>query len=331
MHSIIRLALACALLCSVIGTVIAEDAKPVVPSAAKADAGGYDLFLLIGQSNADGRGGNKSLPEELAKPSPDHILFYHNGFATTPDWMALVPGYSVRRPTPTTLPSGNFGMEMSFAPAITEAFPGMKVAIIKAARGNTNLSFHWNPGTDPNSLEKEAKPGPCYRTALDAVNMAIAKLPPGQHRWRGILWHQGESDAGDRNYDKSVGRLINRLRQDLKTPDLPFVLGGLRPGIGGAWNGIAPRVVNAVPHTAFVSSEGLDGDSLHFSSAALLEFGKRYATAIAPLLKEAKPVLVAGGTPQATLRELQKKTDTPAEDPKLEKADDKDAKDAPAK
>lgn len=292
------LVMAGVLLCAVVDDAAAEAAA----SAAKADAGGYDLFLLIGQSNADGRGGIAAVPAELAQPSPHHIIFYHNGFGTTPDWMPLAPGFSVRKPQPTTLPTGNFGIEVTFAPAIAEAFPGMKVAFIKAARGNTGMGFHWHPGTDPNGTEKGEKPGPCYRTALDAVNMAVARLPAGQHRWRGILWHQGENDAGDKNYDKRLGTLITRLRADLKTPELPFVFGGLRPGIGAGWNTIAPRAVEAIPRTAFVSSDGLDGDPLHFSSAALLEFGKRYAATITPLLQDAKPVLVDGGTPQATLR-----------------------------
>ena len=279
------------------GFAFAEDAK----SAAKPDVGGYDIFILMGQSNADGRGSSKDVPPELAQPSKDHIIFYHNGCATTPDWEALAPGYSTGK-KPTTVPKGGFGIEVSFAPALAEEMPGMKVAIIKSALGSTDIGFKWNAQTDANG-EKAQRPGPCYRTALDAINMAIAKLPAGQHRLRGMLWHQGESDAGDRSYDKKLVHLITRLREDLKAPELPFVFGGLRPGVGSKWNVVAAQATTLTPNLAFVSSDGLEGDSLHFNSAALIEFGKRYAKATLPLLKQAKPTLIEGGTKNYTLRD----------------------------
>jgi hypothetical protein len=191
-------------------------------------------------------------------------------------------------------------MEVSFAPALAAIDPKMKIAIIKSARGSTGMGFHWTPGSDANGA-KGKNPGPCYRTALDAVNMAIAKLPKGEHRLRGILWHQGENDAGDPTYDKKVVALATRLRKDLKAPDLPFVLGGLRPGVGAKWNTVAPKAVELAPNIVFASSDGLEGDSLHFSGEALLEFGKRYAAGMAPLIKKAKPVIVKGGTANYTL------------------------------
>lgn len=289
--------IAAALLCATLQLSNAQNAT----SAAKPDAGGYDIFILMGQSNADGRGGVKDLPPELAAPSKEHIIFYHNSNATTPEWEALAPGYSTGK-KPTTVPQGGFGIEVSFGPALAEAMPGAKVAIIKSALGGTDLGFRWNPQTDANGA-KAQRPGPCYRTALDAVNMAIAKLPPGEHRLRGILWHQGESDAGNRNYDKLLAKLITRLREDLKAPELPFVFGGLRPGIGSKWNGVAANATTLVKNAAFVSSDELDGDSLHFNSAALVTFGKRYAESIAPLLKQAQPTIVQGGTKNYTLRD----------------------------
>jgi hypothetical protein len=289
------------MVCGMAGLTFAEEAK----SAAKADAGGYDIFILMGQSNADGRGGAKDLAPELAAPSKDHIIFYHNSNATTTEWEALAPGYSTGK-SKTTVPKGGFGVEVSFGPALATAVPGAKVAIIKSAYGGTSLSFHWKPGTDANGLKAKGwqqGPGPCYRTALNAINMAVAKLPPGEHRLRGMLWHQGESDAGDRSYDKNLGNLITRLREDLKAPDLPFVLGGLRPGIGGKWNGIAANVTNLVKNAAFASAEGLEGDSLHFNSAALVTFGQRYAEVMAPMLKTTKPTMVKGGDKNYTLRD----------------------------
>ena len=47
---------------------------------------------------------------------------------------------------------------------------------------------------------------------------------------KGILWHQGESDATDKladGYEKKLHDLIDRLRRELKAADVPFIAGQL--------------------------------------------------------------------------------------------------------
>ncbi len=48
---------------------------------------------------------------------------------------------------------------------------------------------------------------------------------------KGVLWHQGESDCfkGDRpdTYEGKLHQLIADVREDLKMPDLPFIVGDL--------------------------------------------------------------------------------------------------------
>lgn len=310
MKQSIKVLVSTVLLSAAAGTALAGETK--ITQKVKAPADGYDIFILMGQSNADGRGSAKLVPKEYASPSADHIIFYH-GLASTPDWMPLSPGFASRTDK-YTFPNNFFGVEVTFAPALAEAMPGMKTAIIKSSRGSTGMG-QWSGGSDAMG-EKGQKPGSCYRMAMEAVNRAIAKLPPGEHRLRGILWHQGENDAGDANYDKKVVALANRFRNDLKAPGLPFVLGGLRPGIGGKWNTVAARAAELDPNIAFASSEGLGGDSLHFNSEALLEFGKRYATAMTPLIKKAKPTVIKGGTTNYTLYDSEAATKPVAEQKK---------------
>lgn len=44
---------------------------------------------------------------------------------------------------------------------------------------------------------------------------------------RGMIWHQGESDAGlpAGEYEKRLTAFIGRVRADLEVPDLPFGVG----------------------------------------------------------------------------------------------------------
>ena len=114
-------------------------------------------------------------------------------------------------------------------------------------------------------------------------------------RLRGILWHQGEADAKDeglaRSYLKRFDAFIRQLRTDLDAPDVPVIVGELgrfyrnRPNDGAKYAEVViaqtRQVPGSVQHSAFVSSEGLTdkGDSTHFDTPSLHEFGARYAAA----------------------------------------------------
>ena len=85
--------------------------------------------------------------------------------------------------------------------------------------------------------------------------------------------------------------MIARLRSDLAASGLPFLIGNLgtfgdekrspaaiarRDVVRAGLRRVAGETVGA----AFVESEGLDGvDDVHFSRAALMEFGRRYGEA----------------------------------------------------
>jgi hypothetical protein len=108
---------------------------------------------------------------------------------------------------------------------------------------------------------------------------------------KGILWHQGETDAGNaeltRTYATRLTKMIADLREDLGAPDVPFVAGetchamyghGTYPH-GEQINAALRAMPETVPHSACVAAQGLThkGDAIHFDTPALREFGRRYA------------------------------------------------------
>ena len=130
----------------------------------------------------------------------------------------------------------------------------------------------------------------------DAMRRAKLALQSGE--LKGILWHQGESDSKvdlASAYEAKLHDLIERLRTELKAPDVPFIVGQLGQFRERPWDDHRKTVDRAhrdlpskVRYTAFVSSEGLQhkGDEVHFDAASYRELGKRYSAAFRKLLSE---------------------------------------------
>lgn len=111
---------------------------------------------------------------------------------------------------------------------------------------------------------------------------------------KGILFHQGESDAGNpNNWVRDVKSVFDNLKKDLNLSDtLPIIVGELLYSeAGGTCASMNPRVkqlASEYPKCKVASAEGLtmlEGDSykVHFGCKALREFGYRYAKAFLSL------------------------------------------------
>ena len=151
---------------------------------------------------------------------------------------------------------------------------GVEVGIIPCADGGSCLD-QWAEGE---LLFDHA----CYMAELASRTSVIA----------GVLWHQGESDCAEDRYPVYGEKLTAIIRAFRKKPylaDVPFLLGGLGdylkdcprgpkfqnyPFVNTALQAVAEKT----PAVGFVSAEGLGAnpDNLHFSAAALREFGLRY-------------------------------------------------------
>lgn len=243
----------------------------------------YDVYLLAGQSNMDGRGQSDQLTEEQRRPSEDAIIFYRSVPTSSDGWQPLGPGFSVPPKYKDALPSPTFGPELAFARAMGAALPGRKLALIKGSKGGTSLRADWNPGVhgDPESQ------GPRYRDLIETIRLATGTLVDRGDTFeiRGLLWHQGESDSKSPTeiYQQRLETFVARIREDVGVADLPVVVGEVFD------NGKRDRVraaISAVGHSGptlgFVSSEGTKtwDEGTHFDASSQLLLGKRYADAM---------------------------------------------------
>ena len=218
-------------------------------------------FLLIGQSNAAGRGLLNEAPP--LNNLDGRIKVQRNG-----RWQDMF------RPLNPDRYFSGYCFAESFAIKYAEANPYVEVGIIPCADGGTKLS-QWMPGEI------------LYDNAVNN-----AKLAQRTSEIVGILWHQGENDSHfgeDANtYQQRFTEMITRLRKDLGNEKLPVIVGELGRFAASYQNGklkymdIVNEALRTMPfvieNCGFASSEGLTdrGDSIHFNSVSYRIFGKRY-------------------------------------------------------
>jgi len=226
------------------------------------------LFLLIGQSNMAGRGSIEPQDKE-AMPG---ILSLNKQM----EWVPATDPLHFDKPEIAAV-----GLGRTFAKTLLAANPTATIGLIPCAFGGTSLE-QWKRG------------GPLYE---DAVKRARFAMKSG--KLRGILWHQGEADSGSAklagSYRERWKEFITLLRLDLEAADTPVIVGqlgeffghkpGAEPTFADVVNEQIALIPLQVPRTGFVSSGGLTdkGDQVHFNTASIREFGRRYAYAFLSL------------------------------------------------
>lgn len=270
-----------------------------------------DLVLVAGQSNAVGYDAYASgLP---ADPEDGKVLFWWRCGDPPPDvhdstsarqWTTLQP-QPPGDPIPKAKPSGdtatglkrqygNFGRtEGGFGPEMGFSREWRKhgdrpLAIIKVAFSGTAMATDWNPD-DP------GPGGACYRALVGESEAAIAAAKERgiTLRLRAFIWVQGESDANAEAaplYEKTLGEMIARLREDLEAPEFIALL-GVNTRFGNGKNPHVPSIVAAQKALAkkdsrclYVDTAGaetLEPSHTHFTAAGTLEIGERFAEALA--------------------------------------------------
>ena len=243
----------------------------------------YDVYLMAGQSNMDGRGLVSELSQEQQQPIDQAIIFYRSMPVTSDGWQPLAPGFSVPPKYRDDLPSPTFGIEIGFAQAMVKAQPGTKLALIKGSKGGTSLRADWKPGVKGD----KASQGPRYRDFIETIKLATAELSKRGDTFviRGLLWHQGEADkkSSAKVYRRRLNEFIDRIREDVGIPDLPVVVGevfdnGKRDTVLEA----TQRVAKESPIVGLVTNEGTttSDPGTHFDAASQLLLGGRYAEQI---------------------------------------------------
>lgn len=275
------------------------------------------IFILAGQSNAVGYNNTTELREDKIhfdeRLSQLRVLFWPGsnaraGFAD--QWIKLRAGVSDisdREP----FRDGCFGPEIGFALSLSHALPDEEIAIIKYAVGATGIARsedyddyipsltgfddkgrNWYPGS------KGKSPGMLYEDLLMNVRSALDALEKQGRKYQiaGFMWMQGEHEAGISkkmagDYDELLTLFRNSVRKDLKSKDLPFVIGEVNSHTW-AFADIGRRSqLEACRHdpktflvkTTDLSRKGIGGLA-HFEADAMLELGDRFAKGMLRLL-----------------------------------------------
>ena len=222
------------------------------------------LVLLAGQSNMAGRG---ELNPTNRVPHDRVLVMTKAG-----TWRDGVEPHHWDKPD-----SVGAGLAASFARAYADAHPGVTVGIVPVAYGGSSIS-QWQPG------------------AVHYTNaVRYAKLAMKDGVLKGMLWHQGESNGGNKErvaaYLPQFTNAITSLRRELGAEGVPFLAGELGPYLKDwyeerrpdmFWQEMNAEIAKGValmPCAAVVPSEGLydvKRDKIHFETPALRAFGLRY-------------------------------------------------------
>ncbi len=115
--------------------------------------------------------------------------------------------------------------------------------------------------------------------------LSMAKIAAKDGVIKGILLHQGETDAYNDQWRKTLRKIYRDLQQELRfdSTAVPLLVGevvrGEFGGICGHANPTINDIANHYPNTFVVSSEGClpSDDNLHFSSEGYRQLGRHYA------------------------------------------------------
>ena len=219
------------------------------------------IYLLIGQSNMAGRA-----PFTKKESGPVARAYLLNGknlweAATNPlnRYSTIRKGLGMQKMNP----------GYTFAKVMTAKDKGVSIGLVVNAKGGSKI-MQWTKGS---------------RFYKDALRRTEAARKTGV--LKGILWHQGESDAKNEDYLAKLKDLVKNLRADFGLPNLPFVAGQVNNL--KLINDQIAQLPKQVKHTGFTSSDGLKAmDRWHFDAKSMKLLGERYAEEMLKIQSAAK-------------------------------------------
>ena len=225
----------------------------------------FYIFILAGQSNMAGRGFVQ--PEDTV--SSIQIL----SIDKTNEWVYAKEPLHYYEPERTGLDCG-----LSFAKKLSSLY-GKKITIglVPCAVGGSSIE-QWLG----DSIYRVVT---LYSNLLNKIKIA------GQYgTLKGLLWHQGESNAGSaskhQNYQQKLQAFFTRVRNDAGVPDLPVYAGQLAMFLSRRTNPFADSVnkellqLSSTMKNIYVINTfdlSCKSDSIHFDSRSQRIMGERFA------------------------------------------------------
>jgi len=259
------------------------------------EEGEISVFVLLGQSNMVGAGRVHQL-QGASLPQPREDILYSYKLPPIPlreeAREVASDGFGPLGPVERT-GGQRWGMELTLGPALADTYlPDSPVALIKFARGASNLHNDWHPESDHGER--------LYERSLHYIRAQLKELRARglKPELKGAFWFQGERDSSATAeeasaYEDNLKQLISAYRTDFNVPRLPFVLARVNPTKpnytqAGKVRAAIVDVANADPNTAWINVDDLVfPDRLHVDGPSQFIVGRRAARAWANLaLKE---------------------------------------------
>lgn len=257
----------------------------------------FHIYLAFGQSNMEGQGDigqqDKTVDERF------QVLWAaDNGSCsgkTKGKWSTAVPPLAHCQGAKLG-PTDYFGRTM-----VEKTDPQIKVGVIVVAVAGCSIKLF-----DKDQYKSYAQGQQSWMT--QRINtyggnpygrlIEMAKKAQEEGVIMGIIFHQGETDAGDGNWPSAVKKVYDNIIKDLDLgSDIPFLAGEvLRSGVSAGANNNIAKLPQQSKNFYVVSSEGFnqalgDGQNVHFTSQEYRDFGKRYAEKMIEVLGDKlKPV-----------------------------------------
>ncbi|SOD12171.1 protein of unknown function [Fibrobacter sp. UWB16] len=255
----------------------------------------FHIYLAFGQSNMEGQANIESQDKTVDKRF--QVLWTTNETncgKKLGKWSDAVP--------PLASCSSKLGPADYFGRTMVEKTDSqIRVGIVDVAVAGCSIQLFDSPISQSYMNQQagwfkqrvEAYGGKPYERLIE-----MAKKAQEDGVIKGIIFHQGETDAGDGQWPSKVKKVYDNIIKDLGLGnDVPFLAGEvLRSGSSkGANNNIA-KLPQQSKNFYVISSEGFnqalgDGQNVHFTSQEYRDFGKRYAEKMIEVLgNKIKPV-----------------------------------------
>lgn len=255
----------------------------------------FHIYLAFGQSNMEGQGNIES--QDKTVDSRFQVLWTTNETncgKSLGQWSDAVP--------PLASCSGKLGPTDYFGRTMVEKTDSqIKVGVVVVAVAGCSIKLFDSP-LDQGYMSQQAS---WFMQRVNAYGgkpydrlIEMAKKAQEVGVIKGIIFHQGETDAGDGQWPSKVKKVYDRILKDLGIDDdIPFLAGEvLRSGVSKGANNNIVKLPQQSKNFYVVSSEGFnqalnDGQNVHFTSQEYRDFGKRYAEKMIEVLGDKlKPV-----------------------------------------
>ena len=252
----------------------------------------FHIYLAFGQSNMEGQG----------QPFPAATKVAHERFKVMSPYTCSGSGVNRTKDewapaiTPIIRCNTNFSLLDYFGRTLVDSLPNVTVGVVAAAVGGTAIDGFIESGAVAYYNSKEtwmqnfAAP---YNKNPYASLIATAKVAQKSGVIKGILLHQGETDAYSSAWVDKVKSIYNKMLSDLglKAADIPLLAGEVAPtGVSKGANPTINTLPKSISTSYVISASGLtidnrDGQNVHFDVASYTTLGKRYAEQMLKLLK----------------------------------------------